>query len=806
MIDRIEIFARRVRRWFSRSERLIKLLRLDTSENTATEPGLVIIQIDGLARHQLERALKKKRMPFLSKLIRHEHYELMTHYSGIPSSTPAVQGELFYGVKCAVPAFSFYNSEAGRVFTMFTPDDAEWVEQRLAAQGEPLLRGGSSYCNIYTAGAAHPCYCAASLGFAQIFKNASQLALPVMFVFHVYSFLRLLVLLPLELALSLWDALRGVFTGGQHADKEFKFVFSRVVVTLVMRELVTIGAKLDAARGVPIVHLNLLGYDEQAHRRGPSSRFAHWTLKGIDDAIKRITTAARRSNRRDYDIWIFSDHGQADTKPYIVEHGETIEQAIARILDRKTFEPGTFRENRSGEQAQRPRMFRRRCRPESDEAFKGEHAGKPVVCAMGPVGHIYLPADITLEARDSAARRLVQEAKVPLVLSLEQSSSEYGHVRAWNEHGEFILPRDRAQVFGETHPFLDEVADDVVRLCQHEFAGDIVFVGMRLDGKHVSFPVENGAHAGPGPQETAGFALVPSDAPIARRRDPRHPGGLIRPTLLREGALRHMGRLENIEAIEHEPPSTEPGTLRIMTYNVHSCVGMDGKISTRRIARVIEQYQPDVVALQELDVGRLRTQGLDQAQLIARHLRMDYHFHPHVRLEEELYGDALLSRFPMRLVHAGGLPTHPRHNHLEPRGALWVTIDVDGSPVQIINTHLGLLKLERMAQARALVGPEWIGHPDCIGPVVLCGDFNALPGTAPYKTLCRGLRDAQKCLKGHRPTKTWFGRHPVGRIDHVFVSPGLEITRIHVARSRLAKVASDHLPLIVDIQVPANSA
>ena len=111
---------------------------------------------------------------------------------------------------------------------------------------------------------------------------------------------------------------------------------------------------------MPIIHLNFLGYDEQAHRRGPSSRFAHWTLKGIDDAVKRIWIAAHRSNRRDYDVWIFSDHGQADTKPYPVEMGETVDQAIERIFDRKTFDPDTHKENKRGEQAQRPRMFRRR--------------------------------------------------------------------------------------------------------------------------------------------------------------------------------------------------------------------------------------------------------------------------------------------------------------------------------------------------------------------------------------------------------------------------------------------------------------
>src|SRR5690606_23082368 len=121
--------------------------------------------------------------------------------------------------------------------------------------------------------------------------------------------------------------------------------------------------------------------------------------------------------------------------------------------------------------------------------------------------------------------------------------------------------------------------------------------------------------------------------------------------------------------------------IRVMTYNVHSCVGMEGVLSTTRIARVIAQCRPDIVALQALDVGRSRTGAVDQAHAIARELAMEFHFHPALRLEEELYGDAVLSRWPMRLVRAGSLPSVAGRDDLEPRGALWVAVDVDGREI-----------------------------------------------------------------------------------------------------------------------------
>ena len=95
MLGRIETFIRRLRRNLSRSVWLARLLRLPVSEGSSTRPGLVMIQIDGLSQPQFERALAHGELPFLRRLIRREQYHLHPHYSGMPSTTPAVQTELF---------------------------------------------------------------------------------------------------------------------------------------------------------------------------------------------------------------------------------------------------------------------------------------------------------------------------------------------------------------------------------------------------------------------------------------------------------------------------------------------------------------------------------------------------------------------------------------------------------------------------------------------------------------------------------------------------------------------------------------
>jgi endonuclease/exonuclease/phosphatase family metal-dependent hydrolase len=246
-----------------------------------------------------------------------------------------------------------------------------------------------------------------------------------------------------------------------------------------------------------------------------------------------------------------------------------------------------------------------------------------------------------------------------------------------------------------------------------------------------------------------------------------------------------------------------PHTVRVLTYNVHSCIGLDNALSPDRVARVIARHEPDIVCLQELDVARARTGGVDQGAAIAERLEMLLHFHPTVTFGEELYGDAVLSRLPMRVVKAGPLPRHPRFP-LEPRGAIWAEIDVGhGAKLQVVNTHLSLSPVEQLVQVDALLSDEWIGGVDG-GHVVLCGDFNALSWFPTCRRIARRLRDAQTSRPGHRPRPTWQGGVRVGRIDHVFVDPSLEVARVRVADDALARVASDHLPVVADLRTPAD--
>ena len=120
--------------------------------------------------------------------------------------------------------------------------------------------------------------------------------------------------------------------------------------------------------------------------------------------------------------------------------------------------------------------------------------------------------------------------------------------------------------------------------------------------------------------------------------------------------------------------------------------------------------------------------------------------------------------------------------------------------MQIITTHLGLRRAERLAQIEALLGPDWLGHKNCREPFILLGDFNSVPRSLPYRRLAGHLRDARTGIS-RGPQATFPSRFPFLRIDHAFVGGPLDLIRAEAIRTPLARIASDHLPLLLEFHL-----
>jgi endonuclease/exonuclease/phosphatase family metal-dependent hydrolase len=233
--------------------------------------------------------------------------------------------------------------------------------------------------------------------------------------------------------------------------------------------------------------------------------------------------------------------------------------------------------------------------------------------------------------------------------------------------------------------------------------------------------------------------------------------------------------------------------MRIVTYNIHRSRGLDGRVSPDRIAAVLEEIAPDVIALQEVLSIEGEEPVKNQAEYIAGRLGFHFALGENRRMRGGAYGNVVLSRFPLRAVRNYDISV----SGCERRGCLHTDVRLpDGELLHVFNVHLGLALLERRRQARQLVD-EVLGDPILKGPRVMLGDFNEWTRGLTTRLLGRHLKAVN--LRRHlRWARTYPGIMPLLSLDHIYFDPSLDLEKLTLHRSRTALMASDHLPLVAD--------
>jgi len=241
--------------------------------------------------------------------------------------------------------------------------------------------------------------------------------------------------------------------------------------------------------------------------------------------------------------------------------------------------------------------------------------------------------------------------------------------------------------------------------------------------------------------------------------------------------------------------------LKVITYNVHRWVGTDRKTLPERAMNVIAASGANIVALQEVRAGRIRMGWQNRAEAVARSLGMTLHFQPTIRVFGEQFGLAIMTSLPSRRIKGERLPSLMHDGGLSKRSALWISVELDGREIQVINAHLSLRPAERLMQAHALLSEDWLGNSRCMDPVILMGDLNASPRSRSYKLLSSSLDDAQLMTKRGIAMPTFHTRMPVMRLDHIFLrGEGLSVRKARPLRTRLTRSTSDHLPVVAEIE------
>jgi endonuclease/exonuclease/phosphatase family metal-dependent hydrolase len=243
--------------------------------------------------------------------------------------------------------------------------------------------------------------------------------------------------------------------------------------------------------------------------------------------------------------------------------------------------------------------------------------------------------------------------------------------------------------------------------------------------------------------------------------------------------------------------------FRVLTYNIHKAIGVDGRFDPPRVAEVIAHHDPDVVLLQEVDRGAPRSNHLDLASHLSNTLSYQYRAASmNVFMKRGKYGNATFSRFPIGRQHNIDLTVSWRKR----RGAQHTRIMVgeNGRPlsIDVFNVHLGLSATERRRQVRQLLGTPDVERLDDSHACIIGGDMNDWRGLLRGQFAPAGFQCATNRLPGSRRSiKTYPSYAPTGGLDKVFYRGGLKLLHAHRSRLGLAKFASDHLPVIVDFEI-----
>jgi endonuclease/exonuclease/phosphatase family metal-dependent hydrolase len=236
--------------------------------------------------------------------------------------------------------------------------------------------------------------------------------------------------------------------------------------------------------------------------------------------------------------------------------------------------------------------------------------------------------------------------------------------------------------------------------------------------------------------------------------------------------------------------------MRLLSYNIHKGIGgRDRRYDLRRVIDVIEHENPDLICLQEVDHNCRRSRFHNQSQLLAKHFNaVGYLRQTTVRLKSGGYGNLILSRWPIHSCHQISL----RMESKRPRGAQLAIVETPEGPLHLVHWHLGLAEKERHWQVEHLLSHHLFQEADDM-PVLVAGDSNDWRNTLARGPFARyGFSQVTTPVSRFRSFPAYF---PMGALDKAFYRGNVFVRGARVVRGKLAKRASDHLPLVIDFHL-----
>src|SRR5512137_804153 len=506
--------------------------------------GLVMMEIDGLSYHHIQKALDEGMMPTLKKMMDEDGYVLSPVDCGLPSQTSSCQAGIMFGDNDDIPAFRWYDKDKQKLFV--SGADAALINERYA-KGDGLMRGGSSINNLLAGDAEKSILTAANFKTGTADEKKRRAEDIYLLALNPYFLMRVIVLFIGDVLLELWQGWQQKRKKVEpRQDRMHKFYpFVRASMTVLMRDVSSYLLTLDIIRGAPSIYLTWPGYDEVAHHSGPWTTDAFKTLRQYDRVIGRIKDIIERKAPRPYDLLILSDHGQSFGHTFLMRYGFSLKELVERYVPQGTTvgqttggDDGTLQlasmagelqnVQEQGVGGSAGKAIVKQAGKYADRATTAQLAAgeltAPVsitVCGSGNLGQIYFdlyPRRIKRNELDAAypglVAALVQHEGVGVVVVADEAGVPIalGKKGQRNLHTGQVRGEDPLKMYGDP----DLRAKQVRRVADFPHVGDIMVLStVYPDGTVAAMEELIGSHGGMGGEQTDSFLLHPADMPVA---------------------------------------------------------------------------------------------------------------------------------------------------------------------------------------------------------------------------------------------------------------------------------------------------
>ena len=489
-----------------------RIARRSRERAVTDTPGIVYLEIDGLARPVLQRALRDGHAPEMARWIAQGSHRLDEWETDLSSQTGASQAGLLMGSNDDIPAFRWVEKESGRVLTCSAPPDCALLERRHTTGHGLLAHGGASRGNLLSGEAEHVILTVSRM---EAEKRANPDYRP--YLANGFNVTRTLVLFLYELGLEWVAAARARRRGIEpRGARPLKYSLVRAGLAVVVRDLAVYTVISDMMRGVPAVYSCFAGYDEVAHHSGLERADTLEVLRKIDLQFARIARA-RAYAARPYEIVVLSDHGQTQGATFRQRNGYGLDDLVERNLGGAGV--AALRAGDENDSAVGKAVREASGRHQKTPATRDVSDRQTVVLASGNLGLVYLmeePRRLTLEEIEARHPGLVAALRDhPHIGWLLVRSAQRGAV-VLGARGANYLDEGRVEGEDPLAPFSVTAARHLRRTDGFRHVADIMvnsFYDEQLD-EGCAFEELVSFHGGLGGPQTRPFLLHPVDLPV----------------------------------------------------------------------------------------------------------------------------------------------------------------------------------------------------------------------------------------------------------------------------------------------------